>query len=235
MKFLSIFFSLVFLAGGVCRAGYGSQLQSFGFGTTDIVRDNTRDRVYCTVPAQNSVAVIDSDSLQVLATIFTGSQPNALAESADGTQLYVGHLGTTAQGVVVIDLNSLSVVRSIATSGPVSDLAVGNGVVYTVEEGDPWWDSAICAYRVSDGSAISGSLSTYSGGVEVYGGVLAISPDGKTLYYYQTGLSPSSWYRINVTSWPGTSVQSGEFGSNGQGLALSADGQYITFVSGATL
>jgi DNA-binding beta-propeller fold protein YncE len=226
MKFLSLFFSLIFLAGGVCRAGYGSQLQSFGFGTTDIVRDNTRDRVYCTVPAQNSVAVIDSDSLQVLATIFTGSQPNALAESADGTQLYVGHLGTTAQGVVVIDLNSLSVVRSIATTNPVHDLAVGNGVVYTVE-------AAICAYRISDGSAISGSLSTYSGGVDVYGGVLAISPDGKTLYYFQTGLSPSSWYRINVASWPGTTVQSGQFGSNGQGLALSADGQYITFVSGA--
>jgi len=235
MKLLSYLCLLFICLGGVSRATspYGTQLASFGFGTTDIARDNVRDRVYCTVPAQNSVAVIDSTSLQVLATIFTGSEPNALAESPDGTKLYVGHLGTTAQGVVVIDLSSLSVVSSFATTNPVSDIAVGNGVVYTLEvDNDYWPGSAIRAYNTSDGSVIAGSLSTYSGGVTVYGGVLALSPDGKTLYYYETGLSPSSWYQINVTSWPGTSVLSSEFGENGQGLALSADGQYITFVSG---
>jgi YVTN family beta-propeller protein len=227
MKILRLLCFFFLLSGGLCRAGFGTALQSYNFGTADIVRDTVRDRVYCAVPSQNSVVVIDSDSLQVLATIFTGSQPNALAESPDGSTLYVANLGSSAQGVTVVDLPTLTVTRSIATTSPVTDVAAAAGTIYTIE------GSAIRAYKASDGTALSGSLSTYQGGVSVYGGTLAVSADGRTLYYYQSGLSPSSWYLINVNSWPGTLTQSGTFGSNGESMALSADGQYVTFVSGA--
>ena len=214
---------LALFVANYCQSAFGAELKSYGFGTSNIVRDTKRDRVYCTVPAQNSVAVIDSESLQVLATIFTGSQPNALSETPDGSQLYVGHLGSTAQGLAVLDLDALTVSRYIPTTSGVVDVAAGQDTVYTVE------GSSIRAYSTADGTVRAGTVS----GIFVYGGCLALSPDSGTLYYYQTGLSPSSWYRINVTAWPGTTLQSGQWGSNGQSLALSADGQWITFVSGA--
>jgi YVTN family beta-propeller protein len=213
----------VLLIADDCRAGYGSELKSYAFGTSHIVRDDKRDRVYCTVPAQNSVAVIDSESLQVLATVFTGSQPNALSVAPDGSKLFVAHLGSSSQGLAVLDLETLSVARYIETLNPVLQVAAGTNTVYTVE------GSAIRAYDIATGAARSGTVT----GVSVYGGNLVLSPDSTTLYYYQSGLSPSTWSRINVASWPGTLLQSGQWGSSGQGLALSADGQWITFVSGA--
>lgn len=204
-----------------------AQLKSYPFGVSDIVRDETRDRVYCAVPSQNSVVVIDSESLQVLATIFTGSLPSGLDVSADGTRLYVSNQGTSAQGIAVLDLENLTIVRHIATTLGPRDVAIGNGTIYTLE-GDK-----IRAYQAADGAPRTGTLSTYEGNVSVYGGMLEISPDGNTLYYYQSGLSPTSWYRINVTSWPGVKLQNGTFGSNGQDMALSSDGQWMTFASGA--
>jgi YVTN family beta-propeller protein len=223
MKISSLLSILVILSVDFCRANFGAELKSYGFGTSDIVRDEHRDRVYCAVPAQNSVVVIDSESLQVLATIFTGSQPAGLDISADGTKLYVANQGSTTQGIAVIDLETLTIARHIETTTAPYDVAIGNGTVYSLE-------GTIRAYSASDGALLAGAL---GGAVSVYGGILEISPDGNTLYYYQTGLSPSSWYRINVTSWPGVPVQSGQFGSNGQDMALSADGQWLTFASGA--
>ena len=227
MKNLTFIGTLSLLVADVCRAGYGAELKSYTFGTSDIVRDTTRDRVYCAVPSLNSIVVIDSESLVVLATIFTGSQPNGLDVSPDGSKLYVANQGTTTQGIAVIDLTSLDVTQYIPTTQAPRDVAIGNGTVYTLES------SSIRAYNTTTGAVMSGVLSTYSGGVFVYGGLLDISSDGNTLYYYQTGLSPSSWYRINVTAWPASLLQQGQFGSNGQDMALSADGQSITFASGA--
>jgi YVTN family beta-propeller protein len=227
MKKFSISCLILLFSLGLRCTVLGAALKSYGFGTACILHDNKRDRVYCAVPAQNSVVVIDSESLQVLATIFTGSQPNSLAQSPDGSQLYVGNLGSSAQGLTVVDLETLAVSRYIATTNPVLKVAVGNGAVYTIES------SAIRAYSTASGIALAGSLSSSQGGIFVYGGALGISPDGNTLYFYQTGLSPSTWFRINITTWPGTKVQSGQFGSNGQDLALSRDGQWITFTSGS--
>lgn len=227
MKILTVLCVFVLSLANICRAAFGTELKVYSFGTADIVRDDVRDRVYCAVPAQNSVVVIDSESLQILATIFTGSQPNGLSVSADGTKLYVANQGSTTQGIAVIDLATLTITQHIATTQAPRDVAVGNGTLYTLES------SSIRAYNASTGALLSGALSSSQGGIFVYGGALEISPDGNTLYFFQTGLSPSSWFRINVTSWPGAKLQEGQFGSNGQAMTLSADGQFITFASGS--
>ncbi|MES2924810.1 MAG: YncE family protein [Verrucomicrobiota bacterium] len=227
MKTAFHFAAIALSLSQACHASFGQELKAYAFGTTDIVRDANRDRVYCAVPSQNSVVVIDSESLEIVATLFTGSQPAALSISIDGSKLYVANSGSTIQGIAEVDLDALTVSKYIVTQQPPTDVTIGNGTVYSLE------GSSIRAYVASDGSTKSGTLSTYSGGVSVYGGILEISPDGSILYYYQTGLSPSSWYRINVASWPGTSIQSGTYGSNGQDMALSSDGQWITFASGS--
>lgn len=225
MRTIQLLIFLVAVCPGFAFAQYGSELKSYGYGTSDIVRDDHRDRVYCAVPSLNSVVVIDSESLAVVATIYTGDSPAGLALAPDGSRLYVANSGSTVQGIAVLDLETLVVSFDIVTTDPPGDVAASGDTVYSLE-------NAIRAYNAEDGAALSGELSTYSGGVFVYGGILEISPDSGTLYYYQTGLSPSSWYRIDVSSWPGTKLQNGQWGSNGRDMALSADGQYITFASG---
>lgn len=216
-------FGLAILTSGTGYADYGAELASYDFGTADIARDDARSRVYCAVPSQNSVVVIDSDSLEVIATIYTGSNPIALDVSPDGQRLYVANSGSTAEGIAVIDLEGLSIVRHIATVSSAWDVAAGaHNTVYSLE-------GAIRAYDGNDGTNLGGSVS----GVFVYGGLIDLSPDNQTLYYYQTGLSPSSWTRIDVSTWPARVAQAGGWGSNGQDMALSADGQFITFASGA--
>lgn len=208
-------------------ASFGQELKHFDFGVSDLLHDKSRSRLYCAVPAQNSVVVIDSESLEVVASVFTGSQPTSLAQSADGFLLFIGNGGSSAQGVAVLNLESLEVTKYISTTSTVTGVAAGLGVVYTIES------DSIRAYAVSTGVALEGRMSTYTNSVSVYGGNMRLSGDGKTLTYYHTGLSPSSWYLIDVTNWPGQREASGTFGSNGQALAASPDGKWVTFVSGS--
>ena len=228
MKTFPLVACLILASAVIALAGYGSELASFSFGTSDIVRDNFRDRVYCSVPSQNSVVVIDSESLAVLATIFTGSSPAGMGISPDGSRLYVANSGETQNGITVLDLSNLTIARYISTTGNPTDVAVGAGVVYCLEGGD-----SIRAYNTDTGAPLSGKLSTYSGGVSVYSGLLEISPDRKTLYYFQNGSSPSTWYQIDVSSWPGTCKKSGNPGGNGSDMAISADGNFVCFAWGS--
>ncbi|WOO42995.1 hypothetical protein [Rubellicoccus peritrichatus] len=225
MSIFRLFCIFLGLTTAPCWAGYGSILTYFEFGTADIVRDDNRDRVYCSVPSKNSVVILDSNSLEIVKTIYVGSNPAGMDVSSDGTKLYVANNGTNLEGIAVIDLEFFSVSHISTFSNP-RDVAVGNGIVFSLED-------ELRAYSVESGIQLAGSLSTHNGGLHIYGGLIDISPDGNTLYYYNTGLSPSSWYWVDVSSWPGEVIQGGTWGSNGQDMAFSADGQYVTFASGA--
>ena len=62
---------------------------------------------------------------------------------------------------------------------------------------------------------------------------MEISPDRNTLYYGEYGLSPTTMYKIDVTTTnPPTAVQRNT-GSNGQDLTLSHDGSFIAHPNGA--
>ena len=60
-----------------------------------------------------------------------------------------------------------------------------------------------------------------------------MSPDRNSLYYYTTGLSPSSWTKLNVTTTTPSIVTSGGSGSNGQDIAVSPDGASVLFIHAA--
>jgi len=233
MTKLPLFLTVLLLPLAPCHAA-PSEMKTFPFGTNALLRDSQRDRMYCTVPDSNSVAVIDSKSLAILATIPTGSDPCALAESPDGKSLYVANSGSTLQGIAVVNLDTLAVSRYIATASSVTSLAASGSTLYTIEpDGGQGSYGALVAYNVATGTALPGYIDIYHGGVFIYGGNLALSPDGSVLYYYQSGLSPSSWFRLSTATWPTPLLQTNEFGENGQGMTMTADGQWITFVSGA--
>jgi len=72
--------------------------------------------------------------------------------------------------------------------------------------------------------------------VFVYSGSLEISPDRNTLYYGGYGLSPSTMYKIDVSSTnPVLLLQTpfGTIGSNGQDLTISYSGSYICYTVGS--
>jgi YVTN family beta-propeller protein len=216
----ALLFFLLFTSAAL--ADYGAQLASYDFGVADIIRDDQRDRVYATVPSRNSVVVIDSESLSVIASIFTGSNPAGLDISPDGSRLYVANSGSAQNGITILDLETLQVVAQIQTVEGPRDVAAGHGIIYSLE-------GNLRAYDANTLQLIPGLTS----GVWVYSGRIELTPDRSTLFYYEHFLSPSSWYRIDVSSWPGTLLQKGNWGSNGQHMALSPDGAYVTFVSGA--
>ncbi|MDX6766583.1 MAG: YncE family protein [Candidatus Methylacidiphilales bacterium] len=204
-------------------ASYGTLLKTYNFAAGDMVRDPIRDIMYCTVPETNSVAAIDTNTLEVIATIYCGSNPAALDVTQDGNLLFVANSGSTTQGIAKIDLQTFTLLGYIATTQNCYDVAAGSDkIVYTRE-------NQIRAYNTETGAVLSGAPS----GVFIYSGKIALSPDRKTLFYYQSGLSPSTWYKLDVTQWPATVSSSGTYGSNGSDFALSADGQFITFASGA--
>jgi len=70
----------------------------------------------------------------------------------------------------------------------------------------------------------------------VYGGGLEISPDRDTLFYADYGVTPASLYKVNVSTTNSSllweSPHSGLAGENGQDLAISHSGAFISYACG---
>ena len=77
---------------------------------TVLKTDPNRSRLYALEPAANRLLVIDTDKLQVRATLPTGSRPAGLSFSSDGDTLYVANGG--ANSVTVVDLTQEAIVRT---------------------------------------------------------------------------------------------------------------------------
>lgn len=105
--FTVIFISI--LLAGPAFGDFGDELKEFDFEASEIKRDDTRDRVYVVCPHENSVKVIDSSTLNVVASIFTGSNPKRMDLSPDSSTLYVANTGTSTDSIALIDLESLTV------------------------------------------------------------------------------------------------------------------------------
>ena len=203
-------------------------LQKLDISVNRLVADPKRARVYATVPASNSVAVIDTVSLAIIQTIPIGSNPVGLAISADGNKLWVANSGSSAGGIGVIDLNSLTTLPSVALPNAPSD----------VEEGLDNRLYATPASTQNNGvmqvNPVTGETRTF-GSFEVhYAGFLEISPDRKTLYVGDHNVSPATVCRFDVSTSVPTLLQQARFSGGGSGadLKLSHDGRMLVFPSG---
>lgn len=229
VRLLLAWFALLVILATPAFGAYGDLLKSFDFEAVEVKRDDTRDRVYAICPSQNGIKVINSDSLEVIASIFTGSGPLRMDLSPDSSRLYVANGGTSVQGIAIIDLETLSLTGHVATLAPPRDVAAGlNGRIFTLE-GDRFR-----SYDAATGQQVGGDLHTYSTPrLSIYSGNIELSPDNQHLFYYTFGSSPSAWAKLDITTQPPTVLQSGGWGSNGRDLAISADGQFVCFASGA--
>jgi YVTN family beta-propeller protein len=194
--------------------------------------DPVRPRMYATLTT-GSLAVIDTNTLQIVTTLPIGVQPAGLAVSPDGSTLYAADSSSTSAGVDVVDLATLTVQPSLATPVAPSDVAVGpNNTLYltpaaSMQSGDLMQISTTGTTQLlfndgNDDLSIGG------------GGFLQISRDQKTLYFGNTGVNPSTLASFDVSSGTPVLLQknASTVGTGGRDLELSGSSVFYVNFSG---
>lgn len=208
----------------------GRAVKTFAVKARRLLSDPARSRVYAILPQDNALAVIDVNSLELVATLPVGSNPADLALSPDGRKLYVANSGSTVVAISVVDLDTLSVLPGI--SAPIAATAIAAGLdnrLYVLNSGS--------TTNITQIDASTGNIQGQFSFPMIYGaGFLRISPDKRTLYYGNAGISPSTLVRLDVSTPTVTLLQQSGFaalGSNGQGLAISHNGLFLVYPNGS--
>jgi hypothetical protein len=185
--------------------------------------------------ANNGASGIDVYNVYTAAQVATianvGASLGQMAISPSGDRLYA--YDTANRNIVVVDLRSMTKTASWPMAMSVDH------------------DNALLAIRpngvevvlAADGNAYLASNGQIVGHPGIYGFAMAASRDGKRVYSIDTGTSPASAGAINVdySAMAGGALSSarasgtahGSIGSNGQDIAVSADGTRLYTAAGA--
>jgi YVTN family beta-propeller protein len=207
------------------KAAFGDIVAQYNLPASSFVMMPGQPLMYATIPSQNSVAIINTNTLTVEDTPFVGSGPVNLAFSPDGSLAYIAN--STSNFVAVFDTQTRAVVNSFLLSEQPQDIVFGS-------QNRLWvlGETQIFQIDATTGTSTGPSIS----GFVVYSGSLEISPDRNTLYYADYGLSPGTMYKYDVSgTTPVLTLQTpfGTVGSNGEDLTLSYDGSFICYVTGS--
>ncbi len=211
---------------------YGRLVRTFPFKAGRLLADPVRPLLYATLPSDNALAVINTDTLEVLANFYIGSNPVALALSPAGDRLYVANNGSTVGNVGIVDLETLTPMTSLSVPSRVNDIAVGlDDRLYVLGGESPH-------IAISQVDATTGVVQGNFGYPIVFDsfGFLQISPDRRTLYYADGNSSPSALARFDVSTPSINLLQRNNFantGSNGESLTISHNGQFLCFPNGS--
>jgi hypothetical protein len=207
-------------------AAPGNLVKEFNLVIDSFEMDWENNRLYASIPGENSVAIINADDPEIIAIIPVGSSPSGLALSRDRQKLYVATSGSTKLNVIDLNLNE----RLDPFLLPFSprDVAVDNQGRLHVAPQNSEREMAM----IEPGT---GALSLYNCRT-CYSPMLEMSSDGTTLYSANQGLSPGTVERYDV-SGPGNPVKvwqndHGDLGSNGTDLWLTPDNEHIYYTTG---
>jgi|GEM_PF-3877736 len=224
---IAILLCTVFLLPNVSFAG-GEIVTSFDVVVSKFALDPNHNIIYASTTHDNSVSLIDMDSIEILDSIFVGSSPAGLSVSSDSSTLYVALTG--ASRIAVIDLDIREVVDYIELPSPAFDLELGNGRLYATPASQATHGIMQVDVLTKEVTAI------FSEGVTIFTyGMLEVSPDRNFLYFANAGLSPGTLAKYDIsTDTPFLMVKNphGDLGSNGQDLSLSRDGAHIYYAVG---
>ncbi len=129
------------------------------------------ERILVSNEKDNTVTVLDSDTLKIVKTIPVGARPRGIIMSKDGKSLYVAT--SDDDHIEVIDLATLTVTRTLQ-SGPdpeTFDISPDGKMLYVSNEND----SMVSIVDIAAGQVVT-EIPT---GVEPEG--MGVSPDGKTV------------------------------------------------------
>lgn len=207
------------------EAGLGDVAAQYNFAASAFVQQPNQPYLYATIPSQNALAIINTNTLAVENTIFVGSGPTNLAFSPDGSTAYIAD--STSNFLTVFNTQTRSVTTSFVLPEEPRDVVFGNqNRLFVLGQNNIFQINATTG--ATAGSNFSGAF--------VYGGALEISPDRNALYYGDFGLSPATMYKFDVSTATPTQLWQTPFGtagSNGQDLTLSHDGSFISFATGS--
>jgi len=199
-------------------------IKTFDLVASRFVADPARHQIYASITGNNSVAVIDTNTLAVTETLAVGSAPVGMSMSPDGAKLYVALSGSTSIGVV--DLINLTVGTSLPiTQKPYQVVAGLDDRLYV--------SPATTSGKLLQVDATTGVT---QGTVDFnpYLILLQISPDRTMLYAADTGNSGSTLKRYDVSSTTSTLLQvAADTGANGEDLKLSHNGELLCYPNGA--
>jgi DNA-binding beta-propeller fold protein YncE len=215
--------------GSTVRADDVGIAQTYPLFASRFVMHPTQPRLFVSLGSSNAVAIIDTNTLAMVGSALVGSAPRGMAFSQDGSKLFVATSGATS--IAVLDTTTLQLLTPLSLPTQPFDVEVGlNGRVF--------------ATPVSQSTGImqvDSNTGTYLGqfdfGVFIYGsGLLEISPDRRTLYFANRGLSPGTLAAYDVsTPTPVLLYQNpfGTLGSNGEDPTLSHNGRFISYACGS--
>jgi YVTN family beta-propeller protein len=219
---------MIFFVAIAARGQFGTLEKTYPtLGVNKFVLDPTKPYIYATVWSQNSIAIINTNTLALENMVFIGSGPAGLAISSDGNRLYVANASSNFIGV--LDTNTRTTLPSIQVPESPRDVEVGaDGRLYVLG------NNSLMQINPATGATMGTNIGP---SFMVYSGELAISPNKDRLYYADYGLSPASLYQFDVTANPPVelweSPHGGTSGSNGQDLDISHDGSFISYPCGA--
>jgi YVTN family beta-propeller protein len=222
------YISLFFIQSTLAFAQFGNLVTTFDVPGDKFEVDPTKNRMYVSSSNTGNILVIDTVNLSEIATIYVGDNPVGMALSQDGSALYVAKSAVSV--ISVIDTASKTVIREIQTPMQPYDVkvsAAGRLFATPAKQG-----IGIMQLIAATGEV----LNDFSLGVFIYQkGLLELSPDGNTLYFANVGLSPGTLAAYDVSSIDPVLIYKnphGDLGSNGQDLALTHDGQFISYAVG---
>ncbi len=186
-----------------------------------VVMDASRHRAYITISSPPSIAILDTDTLSLIKTISTESEPFGMAISLDGMKLYVAQNKQPHPGLIVIDLTTFATLPNIPTPFRTYDVAAGlDNRLFITQFG-----SAGIAQIDADTGTV---LSPFPYGS--FDGRLQISPDLKTLYAGAVHYGPSILFAVDVSGDIPVTLRQTPFNDYGSGIGdfkLSHDGTFL--------
>ena len=208
----------------------GNALGGDGF---DFALDESRSRLYVSVPDRNEVVVLSSASLDVIDRIIVGSRPQGLELSAHNDRLYAALNGAAA--VAVVDLESLAVGEVVIgdqlNTSLAFDLAeVSPGqVVVTGQAGG--------FARVARADVDTGAVDRVANNRIIRSRPEVEVDRAREFVYIGAGFSPNSLFKLDFAQAGGPIVLEDDHGtvSGTSRLAVSPDGSRIALRSGQIL
>jgi YVTN family beta-propeller protein len=206
---------------------WAGPVATYPFAASAFVENPSGSFIYAAVPSSNSVQVIDANTLAVTNTVSIGVSPNVLTLSPDGGTLFAG--GSSSTQIARVDTSTLSLLSPLtAPAGNFQSMQYGTNNRLWVLSGNN-----IHQINANTGASTGPDLTTGNGmyPLLVNDGGLQISGDRQSLYYGNTGYSPSNAYRYDVSGASGQEVWAYTGGGNGRTLALSNDGTKFVYHS----
>ncbi len=204
----------------------GRLVRRFDLKASRLLADPVRQRLYATLPKDNALAVINAETLEVVASFFIGSEPVDLAISADHQRLYVANRGSTTAGIGVVDLNTLQTLDSLPTPEAVWSVAAGLGgrlYVATV---------ANTPGRIYQLDAATGTVQATVDTAFYESGLLRTGPDRTVLFSGSLGFGTLKSFDV-ATAVATPRQKTSQAGDNGNGLTVSHLGRYLCYPCGA--